>query len=84
MEYIKTAISVQKSLFEKADSLAHQMKVPRSRLFVMAMEEYIKRQENRELFEKFNAAYADEPDPAEKMYLDKTRKLHRKMVDGEW
>jgi metal-responsive CopG/Arc/MetJ family transcriptional regulator len=84
MEYIKTAISVQKSLFEKADSLARQMKVPRSRLFVMALEEYLQRQQNRELLEKFNTAYADEPDPAEQTYMNKTRKYQRKMVEGEW
>ncbi|KAF0106620.1 MAG: hypothetical protein FD146_2419 [Anaerolineaceae bacterium] len=84
MEYVKTAISVQKSLFEEADNLARQMKMPRSRLFVLALEEYIKRQQNRELLEKFNAAYAGEPDPAEQVYLEKTRKLHRKMVEGEW
>ena len=84
MEYVKTAISLKKSLFEAADDLARQMKVPRSHLFVLALEEYIKRQQNRELLEKFNTAYADEPDPAEQTYLDKTRKLHRKMVEGEW
>lgn len=84
MEYIKTAISVQKSLFEKADNLAHQMKVPRSRLFVLALEEYIQRQQNRELLAKINAAYADEPDPAEQMLREKSLKTHCKLVEGEW
>jgi metal-responsive CopG/Arc/MetJ family transcriptional regulator len=84
MEYIKTAISVQKSLFEKADSLARQMKVPRSRLFVMALEEYIRRQQNRELLVQINAASEDEPDPAERTLREKSTKTHRKLVEGEW
>jgi metal-responsive CopG/Arc/MetJ family transcriptional regulator len=84
MEYVKTAISVQKSLFEKADSLARQMKVPRSHLFVLALEEYIQRQQNRELLVKINAAYAGEPDPAEQMLREKSLKAYRELVEDEW
>jgi metal-responsive CopG/Arc/MetJ family transcriptional regulator len=84
MEYIKTAISVQKSLFEKADSLARQMKVPRSRLFVMALEEYIQRQQSQELLEKINAAYADEPDPAELVLREKSLKAYRETLEDKW
>jgi len=84
MEYVKTAISVQKPLFEEAENLARQMKVPRSRLFVLALEEYIKRQQNRELLEKFNAAYADEPDPAELELREKSLKAYRATIEDEW
>jgi len=84
MEYVKTAISVKKSLFDEADNLARQMKVPRSRLFVLALEEYIKRQQNRELLEKFNAAYADEPDSAELELRDKSLKAYRSSIEDEW
>ncbi len=84
MEYVKTAISVQKSLFEEADILAHQMKVPRSRLFVLALEEYIKRHQNRVLLEKFNAAYAGEPDPAELVLREKSLKAYRETIEDEW
>jgi len=84
MEYVKTAISVKKSLFEAADDLARQMKVPRSHLFVLALEEYIKRQQNRELLEKFNTAYADEPDPAELELRDKSLKAYHETIEDEW
>ncbi len=84
MEYVKIAISVQKSLFEKAEKLAHQMKVPRSRLFVMALEEYIQRQQNRELLAQINAASADEPDPAEKTLREKSTKAYREDLEDEW
>jgi metal-responsive CopG/Arc/MetJ family transcriptional regulator len=84
MEYIKTAISIQKPLFEEAENLARQMKVPRSRLFAMALEEYIKRQHNRELLAQINAAYADEPDPAELVLREKSLKAYRETIEDEW
>jgi metal-responsive CopG/Arc/MetJ family transcriptional regulator len=84
MEYVKTAISVQKTLFEKAEKLAHQMKVPRSRLFVMALEEFIQRKQNRELLAQINAAYADDPDPAERTLREKSVKVYREHLEDEW
>ena len=84
MDNVKTAISIQKPLFEQAQDLARKMNISRSRLFVLALEEYIRRQQNRELLEQINAAYADEPDSAEQTLRRKTRRLHRQLVEGEW
>lgn len=84
MEYIKTAISIQKPLFEQAEALARQMNVPRSRLFVMALEEFIQRQQNRQLLAQINAAYADEPTPAEMTVREKSLKAYRESVEDEW
>lgn len=84
MQNIKTAISIQKSLFEQAENLARTMKVSRSRLFVLALEEYLHHHQNRELLTRLNAAYADEPDSAEQKLRRKTRRTHRRIVEGEW
>ena len=84
MENIKTAISIRKSLFEQAETLAHKMKVSRSRLFVIALEDFIREQENRELLEKINAVYADKSDESEKTLRSKSRKSHRRLVEGQW
>ena len=84
METIKTAISVQKSLFNQAENLARKMKVSRSRLFVLALEDYISHQENRELLAQIDAAYADKSDLAEKTLRRKVGRLHRRMVEGKW
>ncbi len=84
MQTIKTAISIQKSLFEQAEALARKMKVSRSRLFVLALEDFIRRQQNQDLLAKINAAYADESDATEKKFLRKARKQYRKLVEGEW
>ncbi|MDQ3006553.1 MAG: hypothetical protein M3R47_14365 [Chloroflexota bacterium] len=84
MESIKTAISIDKSLFAQANALARKLKVSRSRLFVLALEDFIRQQENRELLEKINAVYADEPDEAEKELRRRSRKSHRRLVEGQW
>jgi metal-responsive CopG/Arc/MetJ family transcriptional regulator len=65
MDTIKTAISINKSLFEQAEKLAGEMNVSRSRLYALALEEYIRRQENRAMLAQINAVYADEVDAEE-------------------
>ncbi len=84
MHSVKTAISIQKPLFEQAENLARRMKVSRSRLFVLALEDFIHRQQNHELLNQINAAYADDPDPVEKILRRKMRRTHRRIVEGEW
>ncbi|MBI2332488.1 MAG: hypothetical protein HYU84_10085 [Chloroflexi bacterium] len=84
METIKTAISIDKALFAQANSLARKLKVSRSKLFVIALEDFIREQENRDLLEKINAVYADEADQTEIQMRRKARKSHRKLVEGQW
>jgi antitoxin MazE6 len=84
MQTVKTAVSLQKPLFEEAEELARKMRVSRSRLFVLALEDYIRRQQNRELMAQINAAYSGEPDRAEQALHVKARRTHRRIVEGEW
>ncbi len=84
METIKTAISIQKPLFDEAENLARKMKISRSRLFVLALEDYIGHQRNRELFAQVNTAYADNPDLGDRTLHRKVRRSHRRIVEGEW
>lgn len=84
MANIKTAISLQKALFEQVDSLAREKKVSRSRLFVLALEDYLRREQNRTLAEQLNAVYGGEPDPEEEDLRRKMKRQFRKRVEGEW
>lgn len=84
MANVKTAVSIQKSLFDRVEALARKMKISRSRLYALALEDYIHRQENQQLLERINAAYNDTPDVAEHTYLHTMRRRHRKQVEGEW
>jgi antitoxin MazE6 len=83
MRTVKTAVSLQKPLFEQVEKLARKMKVSRSRLFVLALEDYIRRQQIRELLAQINAAYSGEPDRAEQTLHIKARRTHRRVVEGE-
>lgn len=84
MESIKTAISIDKSLFAQANALARRLKVSRSRLFVMALEDFIRQQENRKLLEEVNEVYADEPGETERALLRKMRNSTRRLIEGQW
>jgi len=84
MTVVKTAISIQETLYEQAELLAKKMNISRSHLFGMAVEDFIQRYQNRLLLEEINQAYSDEPDPAEQVRLLQMQKQHRKVVEGEW
>ncbi len=84
MTAIKTAISIQRPLFEQAQELALELKIPRSQLFVLALQDFIRRYQNRQLLARLNAAYEGDPDPEEQVLHEHMRRLQRQMVEGEW
>jgi predicted transcriptional regulator len=84
MAQVKTAVSLDKSLYEQINTLAHKMKVSRSRLLAMALEDFLRHRENEQLLQEINRAYQDEPDPARQTLRQGMRRLHRKIVEGEW
>ena len=84
MQAIKTAISIEKNLFDQADRIARTMKVSRSKLFVIALQDFIEHQKNREMLAQINAAYDDEPDATEQILRKKVRRQHRRSMEGEW
>jgi metal-responsive CopG/Arc/MetJ family transcriptional regulator len=84
MQAMKTAISIEKNLFDQADNLARTMKVSRSKLFVIALQDFIEHQKNKDMLAQINAAYADEPDTTEQNLRRKSRQQHRRIVESEW
>lgn len=84
MTNVKTAISLQESLFEQVNDLAQELQVSRSHLFVLAVEEFIQRHENRRLLEALNDAYDDVPDSDEQALRGRMRQRHRQLVEGQW
>ena len=84
MNSIKTAISLQKPLFDQAEALASELEIPRSRLFALAVEEFIQRHQNEKLLAALDEAYADNPDPEEETLRHQAQSRHRQLVDGEW
>jgi len=84
MANIKTAISIDKPLFEKVDSLARELNISRSRIFALAAIEFIQRHKNQKLLEAINAAYDDIPDLKEESLKSMIRSRHLKMVKDQW
>lgn len=84
MANVKTAVSLEESLFEQAEMVAREMQVSRSRFFALALRDYIDRRENRKLLERINAAYEDGLDPAERRILSEMAHEQRRIIEGEW
>ena len=84
MHAIKTAISLEKTLFEQAVQIARVMKVSRSKLVALALKSFIEHQNNKEMLAQINEAYSDEPDTTEQTLRQKLRREHRRIVREEW
>lgn len=84
MANIKTAISLKKTLFDQMDTLANEMHIPRSRLFALALEDFIRRYQNKQLLEQLNEAYSDNSNADEQDYLQTMKSQQRKLLEGEW
>jgi metal-responsive CopG/Arc/MetJ family transcriptional regulator len=83
MAIVKTAISLDASLFEEAECAAREMQMSRSRLYALALRDYLRRRENRRIIEELNEVYAEEPTEEDKAYLRGMRKLYAKTLEPE-
>jgi metal-responsive CopG/Arc/MetJ family transcriptional regulator len=54
---METAITLSDTLFEKAEQTAHYMGIPRSKLFAIAVEDYINRYNGEMITQKLNEVY---------------------------
>jgi len=83
MPNIKTAISIEKPIFDQVNDLAKNLNISRSRLFVIAAQEFLQRHTNMELLKAINDAYDDLPNDDTKI-IDKMRPRHLEMVKDQW
>jgi metal-responsive CopG/Arc/MetJ family transcriptional regulator len=84
MSSVKTAISIHESLFKKAEVLAQKLSLSRSQLFSMALESFINKYENNQLFQQINAAYEIEPNLAEQEYQERMKDYQQQRMRDEW
>jgi metal-responsive CopG/Arc/MetJ family transcriptional regulator len=83
MPGVKTAISLEKNLFNQVNKLANDLHVSRSKLFTLAVKDYLKKQENKKLLAQLNAAYGDSPNEEEQKISKAMRSKQRKIVERE-
>lgn len=84
MANVKTAISIEKPLFEEVNKVANEMEISRSHLFTLAAREFVQRHKSQKLLDAINSAHDDLPDPSEETLNIKMLPKHRKMVKGQW
>lgn len=84
MANIKTAISVEKPLFEELCALSQEMEVSRSYLFSLAAREFIQRYKSKKLLAAINAAYKDLPNPEQEKLARQLRAKHKELVKDQW
>ena len=80
MAHVKTAISLDESLFREAENWAGKLGVSRSQLFARAVEEYVRRHEDEDLVRRLNEAHADRPDEEDEEALRHGQALHAQML----
>lgn len=84
MATAKTAISLEETLFQQVDDVAQKMKVPRSRVFTLALEDFLRRQRNQQLLDRINEAYEDLPDPDDQVRLQTMRREQKRLLKDTW
>ncbi len=83
MPGVKTAISLDEKLFKRVNELSKEMHVSRSRLFTLAVTDYLKKQENQAILARLNKAYGDQPTDEERKITKSMRAKHGKIIEQE-
>ena len=81
---MKTAISIDDGLLRETDAAARAMGVSRSRVFALAVAEFLKRQRQEEMLRQLNAVYAGGMEPAEKRLLGGLKAKAGRTVKERW
>ena len=81
---MKTAISIDDGLLQEADETARLMGLSRSRLFALAMGDFLQRQRREQMLLRLNEVYADCMEPAGETVLKGIKAKVRRAVKDRW
>jgi predicted transcriptional regulator len=81
---MKTAISMDDGLLQEADETARQMGLSRSRLFALAVGDFLQRQRREQMLLRLNEVYAKGVEPAERRLLKGIKAKVRRTVKERW
>ena len=84
MATVKTAISMPERLFKELEAAAEEMQLSRSKVFALAVKDFLRARENQRILEQLNRVYADGPDEEEQEFLEQMKVRYRKIIEGEW
>ncbi len=75
-------ISIERPLCDAADAIALELNVSRSQVFVIAMQEYLRRREHQRLLEQINAMYDDGLDHEQLEILKRMEPHQRRIMES--
>ena len=81
---VKTAISLDKELLDKVESLASALQVSRGVVFTLAIKEFLARHNDAGMLESLNAVYGDDIDAQDAELLDRHRRRLAIRMEGQW
>jgi metal-responsive CopG/Arc/MetJ family transcriptional regulator len=81
---MKTAISIDDGLLQEADETARLMGLSRSRLFAMAVGDFLQRQRQEQMLLRLNEVYTESREPAETILLKGIKAKVRRAVKERW
>ncbi len=81
---MKTAISIDDGVLREADDAARRMGLSRSRLFALAVVDFLQRQRREQMLERLNEVYTDRMEPAEKALLRGIKTKVRRAAKERW
>ena len=82
---MKTAVSLPEHLFRKADQVAGELGIPRSRLFAIALEQFLVNHRQQAVTERLDAVYSDLPARQSQDAMDAGLESLRKLTrDDSW
>ena len=81
---VKTAISIDKTLLQQADETAQLMGLSRSRLFALAVRDFLDRQRQERMLVQLNEVYANDADNAEKRLLKGIKARVHRTIKERW
>jgi metal-responsive CopG/Arc/MetJ family transcriptional regulator len=80
---MKTAVSLDDRLLHEADEAARHMGLSRSRLFAVAISEFLQRRKQQQMLLQLNKVYAGGMNPVEKRLLKRMKAKVRRITERE-
>jgi metal-responsive CopG/Arc/MetJ family transcriptional regulator len=81
---MKTAISIEDEVLQEADKTARRMGLSRSRLFALAVGDFLQRQRQEQMLLRLNEVYSNEAEPVEKRLLKGIKAKTRRTLKDPW
>jgi metal-responsive CopG/Arc/MetJ family transcriptional regulator len=81
---MKTAVSMDDRLLHDADETARRLGVSRSRLFSLAVSDFLERQRQEDMLLRLNEVYAGAMEPKEKGLLKGIKAKVRRTATERW